>query len=81
MEAFKDLLRKDKITFVLFYAPWCSQSWIAAKEFNNTAEVLYREVSCLFRKYLFDYKPIPSISQDPKLLALRNCWILVKSKP
>lgn len=44
METFKDLLQRSEISFVLFYAPWCGQSWNAAQEFNKAANILYTEV-------------------------------------
>ena len=44
METFKDLLQKSEVNFVLFYAPWCGQSWNAAQEFNKAANILYKEV-------------------------------------
>ncbi|XP_022780634.1 thioredoxin domain-containing protein 11-like isoform X2 [Stylophora pistillata] len=73
MEAFKVLLRKDKITFVLFYAPWCGQSWIAAKEFNDTAEMLHREVSFIaINCWLGTCSLHQKIDLYPKLVAIHS---------
>ena len=44
METFTDLLRKNEVNFVLFYAPWCGQSWYASQEFNRAANILHKEV-------------------------------------
>lgn len=44
MDTFADLLKKNDFNFVLFYAPWCGQSWNAAQEFRKATNILYREV-------------------------------------
>ena len=44
VERFSALLQKNKISFVLIYAPWCGQSLAIAHEFNRAAKILYKEV-------------------------------------
>ena len=44
MERFTDVLQPNGVNAVLFYAPWCGQSLVAAQEFNRVAQMLYKEV-------------------------------------
>lgn len=44
LERFSALLQKNKISFVLIYAPWSGQSLALAHEFNRAAKILYKEV-------------------------------------
>lgn len=44
MNKFSDLLQKNEVNFVFFYAPWCGQSWNAAQEFRRAANILHKEV-------------------------------------
>ena len=44
VERFSALLQKNKISFVLIYAPWSGQSLALAHEFDRAAKILYKEV-------------------------------------
>lgn len=71
VERFSVLLQKNKISFVLIYAPWCGQSLAVAHEFNRTAKTLYKEVHSIPITFIY-------------ILTVMNCnecFVSAKSEP
>lgn len=53
MNPIVDLLQKEEILFVMYYAPWCAQSVSVREEYQKAAKYLIDKVCCIYVPFVY----------------------------
>ncbi|XP_015762259.1 PREDICTED: thioredoxin domain-containing protein 11-like, partial [Acropora digitifera] len=81
VERFSALLQKNKISFVLIYAPWSGQSLALAHEFNRAAKILHKEISFFaINCWIGSCNKQWGVEQFPKVIAIHSSFNRIEYK-
>ncbi|XP_074639367.1 thioredoxin domain-containing protein 11-like isoform X2 [Acropora palmata] len=81
VERFSALLQKNKISFVLIYAPWSGQSLALAHEFDRAAKILYKEISFFaINCWIGSCNKQWGVEQFPKVVVIHSSFHRIEYK-